>query len=169
MGIIFPIGSATLGGDRTMATKSYIWKCIGFLLLPSLLLLASGDTKAALLTIGLIPFFFICWGLSILWAGKDLRDISRHLTETEREQSIRLAQLYGGKVGLFIAVPFATVCGFFYAFLVIRTILPYVLLFCFFMTIGAPFVILHRKKTKAFMFSTDYAKQHGYGVNQPIN
>ena len=106
-----------------------------------------------------IPFVFLCWGLSILLAGKDMRDISRNLTESEREESRRLAESYGTRTGLFIAGPFAIVFGFLHVFLGIRTYLPYLLLFCLLMIVALPFMVLHRRKMKVFMYSTDYAKQ----------
>ncbi|MBC8206123.1 MAG: hypothetical protein ISR84_00315 [Kiritimatiellales bacterium] len=105
-----------------------------------------------------IPLFLICWGLNTLLSGKDIRDISKNLTPLEREESIRLAASYGSKIGIFLAAPCAIISGCLYAF-GIRTILPYALLFCLFMIILTPVIILQRRKMKAFMYSTDYAKK----------
>jgi hypothetical protein len=113
-----------------------------------------------------IPLVFLCWGLNTLLSGKDIREISKNLTPAEREESTRLAASYGSKMGLFIAAPFAVICGFLYAVLGFRTVLPYAILFCLFIIIVTPFMILHRKKMKVFIFSTDYAKKT---ANQRMN
>ena len=121
-----------------------------------------GRDRTFYLLLATIPFVFLCWALSILLSGKDIRDRYKNLTDSEREESRQLAESYGARMGLFIAGPFAIVCSVFYAFLGIRTFLPYVLLFCLLIIVAAPFMVLHRQKMRTFMYSTEYAKQHGH-------
>jgi len=109
-----------------------------------------------------IPFIFLCWGLSRLLPGGTIRDIAKHLTDEERAESTRLAQSYGGTMGLFVAGPFAVLCTSLYMFWGIKSILPYVGLFCIVMALAAPFMFSNWKKMRAFMFSTEYARNQGY-------
>jgi hypothetical protein len=109
-----------------------------------------------------IPFFFLCWGLNDLLSGKDIRDISKNLTVTEREELTRLATSRGVRIGI-LAAPFILVCGFLYAFLGPRAILSCLILFGLLMVIAVPNMISHHKKMKAFMYSTEYAKKQEYG------
>lgn len=108
-----------------------------------------------------IPFFFLCWGLNVLLFGKDIRDISKNLTAAEREGLTQLATLRGVRIGVLVA-PFILACGFLYAFLGLRAILPGLILFGLLMVIAVPNMILHHKKMKAFMYSTEYAKKQEY-------
>jgi len=71
----------------------------------------TGRQRMFYLLLAQIPFFFICWGLSILLSGRTVRDISKHLTQEERAESTRLARSYGGKMGIFVAAPFALLCA----------------------------------------------------------
>ena len=116
-----------------MAAKARKLKCIvmwGFILTMYANSLVSsytaGRQRMFYFLLAEIPFFFLCWCLSILLSGKDIRDISKNLTDAEREESRRLAASYGGRMGLFVGGPFAIVFGFLHTFLGSRTYLPYI-------------------------------------------
>ena len=44
----------------------------------------------------------------------------------------------------------------------IDTVLPFAGLFCIVMAFAAPFMFSNWKKMRAFMFSTEYAREQGY-------
>ena len=77
-----------------MIEEKDLWKCIPFLILPSLIFFFIGDTRWAVLSLGLIPLFVIGWDTYILYfseEAKRMREIWKHLTETEQRQLKKLA------------------------------------------------------------------------------
>ncbi len=122
----------------------------------------AGRQRMFYLLLAQIPLLFLGWGLSRLLAGGVMRDIAKHLTDQEREESTRLAEEYGGKMGMFAAGPFAILCAMLYTLWGVTSVLPYAILFCIVMVLASPLMIKHRKKMRIFMHSTEYAKQQGY-------
>jgi hypothetical protein len=127
-----------------------------------------GRQRMFYLLLAQIPLLFLVWGLSRLLAGGVMRDIAKHLTDQEREESTRLAEEYGGKMGMYAAAPFAILCAMLYMLWGVTSILPYVAVFFIFIILVSPFMIKHWKKTRAFMLSTEYAKKQGYN-NESAN
>ncbi len=66
---------------------------------------ALGFEVFALFSLGLIPFAFGCWGLSIILAGSRSREIAANMTTDERLQLNEMARAYGRR----IAIPFLPV------------------------------------------------------------
>lgn len=122
----------------------------------------TGQQRTFYLLLAQVPFVMLCWGLSLLLSGSTVREISKHLTQEERAESTRLVQSYGGKMGLFVAGPFAILCIWLRMSWGITSILPYVGIFCIVLALAAPFMYSHWKKMRAFMLSTEYAREQGY-------
>jgi hypothetical protein len=148
--------------NRTMLRWLFILGVYAFSLVSTY---TAGQKHMFYLLLAQIPFVFLCWGLSRLISGGTIRDIAKHLTDEERAESTRLAQSYGGRMGLFVAGPFAVLCTWLHMSWGIKSILPYVGLFCVVMALAAPFMFRNWKKMRAFMLSTDYARKQ-QGISQ---
>lgn len=122
----------------------------------------AGKQRKFYLLLAFIPFFFLSWGLNILLIGKDLRKISKNLTNLEKKESTRMAESFGGRMGMFVVGPFVIISLVTYETYGLQTILPYVVLVCLFFIITTPFTVLQRRRMKTFMFSTEYAVKQGY-------
>jgi Zn-dependent protease with chaperone function len=145
-----------------MAKQKYIWTFVSLPILLSLMFFLLGDTKWAIIALGLIPLFFICWGLSILLSGQRLREIEHHMTETERQQFNELAKTYGIKVGLFFSVPMGATYFILSYIIGVKNYAYYIVAFGVFFLIWLPFGLWHRKKMIRFALSTEYAKEKGW-------
>lgn len=144
-----------------MAAQKDIWKIIPFFVLPAVFFFLLGDIKWALISVGLIPLVFICWGLSALFSGKRLAEIHKHMTEEERQHFTEMAKRYGKKMGFFFAVPMGAT--YFILFYVIR-LKPsayYIIPFAPFLLIVIPLGLRFRKAMIRFALSTRYAKEKG--------
>lgn len=114
-----------------------------------------GEQLMFYLLLALIPFIFACWVVNSLLSGKDLRDISKHLTLGEKKELTRQARSYGSKIGIFLVAPLAVACGCLYAF-GLRATRPYIALLCLFMIILVALLFRQSEKKRVFMYSTDY-------------
>lgn len=148
-----------------MAAQKNMWKIIPFFVLPSVLFLLLGDIKWALISAGLIPLAFICWGLSAFFSDKRLDEIHKHMTEEERKHFTEMAKGYGKKIGFFFAVPMGAT--YFILFYVVR-LEPsayYIIPFALFLLIVIPLGLSFRKSMIRFALSTKYAKDKGLEVD----
>jgi hypothetical protein len=127
-----------------------------------------GRWRTFYMWLALVPFALLCWGISILLSGRETRDIYKHMTEEEREELGRVSASYGGIMGLLLAGPLAAACGVLYFFFGVRSLLPYLLLFCVLMVVAAPFMWRQHRKTREFIYATEYARQRGFGT-KPAN
>jgi hypothetical protein len=145
-----------------MAERKDIWKCLPSFLIPPVGLILLGELKWALISLGLIPLFFICWGLSLLFSDKRLREIDKHMTEGERKQFKELTEGYGRKVGLFFAAPMGA-SYFILSYIVgVKKYVYYIVAFGVILLIWLPSGLGHRKRMNRFALSTRYAKQKGW-------
>ncbi len=139
-----------------------LWKYLPFFLISTVGLFFLGEFKWALVSLGLIPLFFICWGLSLLFSDKRIREINKHLTEDERKQFRELSEGYGRKVGFFFAVPIGAsyfVLSFIFG---VKNYVYYIVAFGVILLIWLPFGLRHRKRMNRFALSTRYAKEKGW-------
>lgn len=135
--------------------------CLGVLCIPPVLFLLAGDPGKALVALGLIPLFLICWGLSILLAGKRLREIAKHMTAPERRQYNGMATAHGVPLGV-LGFPVGVI-----AFMMAQRMGPEGYVYCLipyavFTLISIPFGLRHRREMARFALSTDYAKEKGW-------
>jgi len=125
-----------------------------------------GDTQSAILSLGLIPLFFISWGLALLLSGRRVREAHKHMTEKERQRFNELAKTYGKRAGLFFAVPVAASCFILFDVIGVKNYGYYILTITVFCLIWLPFALRHRKEMIRFALSTQYAKEKGWD-NKP--
>jgi len=128
---------------------------VGFSLILALSQWSLGNNGMALLCLGLIPFAFVCWGLSWLLAGSRRREIARHFTDAEREQFTRLARSYGRKCGLIFALPVFVLVAIFPA----RSPLAAVVVCAAATLVGLPFAFRVARPMRDFYGTTEYASQ----------
>ncbi len=144
-----------------MANSRDIWKLLAFSLPVPVLFLLLGDTKWALISLCLIPIPFICWGLSLLFAGHRLREIAAHMTVPEHKHYKKLAETYGRKAG-FLAVGFFATYFILSYILGVKNYIYYILAFTLFILVGLPYALRHRKEMIRYAYSTKYAKEKGW-------
>jgi len=145
-----------------MAAQKDIWKIIPFFVLPAVFLFLLGDTKWALISLGLIPLVFICWELSAIFSDKRLSEIQKHMTEEERQQYTEMAKKYGMKMGVFFAVPMGAIYFILFYAVRLKPSAYYFIPFALFLLIVIPFGLRFRKTIMRFALSTIYAKEKGW-------
>ncbi len=62
----------------------------------------------AVLYAGLLPLFFICWGLSVLFWRKTVKE----LTQRQRDQMEDMGRAAGWRIGAYAAAPCGLAVGF---------------------------------------------------------
>ena len=118
-----------------------------------------GNNAIAVMSVGMIPFIFACWGLSHLLAGSQRREIVRHLTDIERAELNRMSASFGAKC--------VAPC---YAFSAMLSVLSFYVFDQSLTALGVGYVvglmitmlIVNRqsKPIRDFLFETEYAKRN---------
>ena len=106
-------------------------------------------------SLALIPFILICWGINNLISEHDLRDIHRNLTPSEKTELTRQERSHGYKIGLFLIAPFSILFGCLYAF-GLRSSWLYLAFSGLFVIIFIALTTKQNEKKRVFMYSTDY-------------
>ena len=130
---------------------------IGFPLLLALLEWAVGNTQVALFSLALIPSFLVCWGLSLLLAGRKRREIAKNLTDGERQALNEMSRSFGRKIALYFAIPLGIIsvlaCYVFHESLLAGGISPVAGLI-----VGSSILYRLTRPMPDFYFQTEYAK-----------
>ena len=128
--------------------------------------------------LGMIPFGFGCWGLSLALVGTRDREICANLTVSEREQATAMTRAYGRKMALWLFSGMAVVMlPVFWVILahpggagvfdyLVRNqfwlVAAGVALVVALVLVCLPAGMNHRRAMRAFLRETQYARRKGY-------
>jgi hypothetical protein len=129
----------------------------GILVLVAVYKWQRGDTPLALLTIAIIPLFFVCWGLSYLLAGRKRREIARNLTDEERAQLEHMSGRFGLKMGFMFALPLSIASAIAHAY---YGPIGCGIVFIVGLAATMPFAYRMAKPVRQFLWNTQYARTH---------
>jgi hypothetical protein len=136
-----------------------ILRILGTLLLLAAGSAATGDRQLVLFSLGLIPFFFACWGLSYLLMGNRNREIVKNLTDDERDTVQKMSGDLGRHLGLFCVVPTVVLCGLLY-FATNKSWLVAFVSFVACMVFSLPYCLKKRAKMRDFVRQTQWAREN---------
>jgi len=142
--------------------KRFPFLAILLCFLPSLIFFLHDDTKWAILSLSLIPFFLICRDLYLLFLseqGRRLHEVYEHLTEGEREHLKQLSITIGMAAGSFVGLSFVGTSLILRYMVGVLDYAYYILAFLVFASIT---LTLRRKAIMRFISSTEYARKKGW-------
>ena len=135
-----------------------VLRIIGVLSLLPLFFWALGNTQVAILSLSLVPLFFVCWGLSTVLAGQNRREIAKNLTDAERRTLDEMQRSYGRKVGYFFAIPIAIISvsvSYFFD----KSLAIFICSMVVTSIVASPFLYRMSQSIRDFHFQTEYAKK----------
>jgi len=118
-----------------------------------------GNRGTAILAIATIPFLFLCWGLSHLLAGRERRDIYRHMSGDERDELSRMSAFFGLKVGVFCVLPITAASMATYQMFG-QSWIAGAIAFTISLVMLMPIAYRMAKPIHQFFFETEYGKAH---------
>jgi hypothetical protein len=160
------MNSYSVMGRHRKTLKSIPFLIVLLSILPSTIFFFLGHTRGAILSLGLIPLFVLCWEMHIILfsdEAKTLQRISNNLTETEHRQFRKLSGIYGAKCGALFGTTAAGV-----PLLLLKGVfgiedLPYLIMGVIAtLAVMCPFALRFQKPLIDFALSTEYAKEQGW-------